>query len=120
MKIFCERIFSEVLPALRASIAYELSTKHGLTQVEIAEKLGLTQPAISQYVKGVRGRKARMLLSNPSIRKLVKKLTDEIVAGKASLHEKLFEICSTVRKSKIYDFDDGNPFICLLKLGNKK
>jgi len=33
-----------------------LHEKYGLTQVEISRILGITQPAVSQYLRGVRGR----------------------------------------------------------------
>ena len=44
-----------VVPALRASVACKLINFHGLTQIEAAKKLNITQAAISNYVRKTRG-----------------------------------------------------------------
>jgi len=48
-----------VLPALRREIALALVGK-GLKQREIAEKLGVTEAAVSQYLKNKRARSIRL------------------------------------------------------------
>ena len=53
MKFPQELIVSKVLPAIRAKLAMRLK-ETGLTQREIAEILGLTAPAVSQYMSGKR------------------------------------------------------------------
>lgn len=53
MKFPQEVITWKVLPAIRAKLAKRLKEK-GLTQKEIAEILGLTAPAVSQYMSGKR------------------------------------------------------------------
>jgi predicted transcriptional regulator len=45
----------QVLPVFRAMVAESLIGSHGLTQTEAAERLGITQAAISQYVAEKRG-----------------------------------------------------------------
>ena len=49
MKFPCEIIVWKVLPAIRARLACELA-KQGLPQKEIAQKLGITEAAVSQYI----------------------------------------------------------------------
>lgn len=61
MRLVCEIVASDVLPALRALISKQLIEGYGLTQKEAARKLGLTQPAISQYKKDVRGKKIALV-----------------------------------------------------------
>ena len=61
MKLYCEVVVGEILPALRALITYDLIQNSGMTQAQIAKKLGLTQPAISQYGKYLRGEKVKEL-----------------------------------------------------------
>ncbi len=56
MKCDCEIAAKYILPALRSIIAKNL-IKIGLSQNEISKKLGLTQPAISQYLRMKRGKK---------------------------------------------------------------
>ncbi len=44
-----------VLPAIRRELTNALIYEHKMPQKEIAQKFGLTEPAISQYKKGARG-----------------------------------------------------------------
>ena len=52
----CEFAVRSVVPALRALVARELSTSYQLKQDDIASLLGITQSAVSQYLRHVRGR----------------------------------------------------------------
>jgi predicted transcriptional regulator len=52
----CEFAVRSVVPALRALVARELSTSYHLKQDDIASLLGITQSAVSQYLRHVRGR----------------------------------------------------------------
>jgi hypothetical protein len=46
----CETILKKFLPALKAGIAQELYEEHGMKQVDIAKRLGVTQAAVSKYI----------------------------------------------------------------------
>ncbi|MEM3833671.1 MAG: helix-turn-helix domain-containing protein [Thermoprotei archaeon] len=50
-----EIIAKAVIPALRAMIAKELIEKYGLTQQSAAKLLNVSQAAISNYMRGIRG-----------------------------------------------------------------
>ena len=103
MKPFCEVIVSEVMPALRALIAKELM-QLGLNQMEISKKLGITQPAVSQYMRELRGHRVRLLTSNENVFESVKTLAHEIATGdlKATeLHIRLCEICRKIRDERL-------------------
>lgn len=54
MKFEAEVISEEILPAVRSILASRLQQEYGLMQKEIAYKLDLTQPAVSQYLSGTR------------------------------------------------------------------
>lgn len=54
MRFEAEVIAEELLPAVRSIIATRLSKDYGLTQEEIASRLRITQPAVSQYLNGSR------------------------------------------------------------------
>lgn len=47
-----DRVLKRFLPAVKASIAKELSAKYGMTQTEIAKKIGVTQAEVSKYIGG--------------------------------------------------------------------
>ncbi|MDX9798891.1 MAG: winged helix-turn-helix transcriptional regulator [Bacteroidales bacterium] len=55
MKIPCELIVWYVLPSIRKELARVLVEESHLSQKEVANKLGLTESAISQYLKAKRG-----------------------------------------------------------------
>ncbi len=89
MKLPCER-FVERLPVLRALITNEIITTFGLTQEEVAKKLGITQPAISQYLKGSRGRKE---LADKKLKSEARKIAKRIIEGKTEFPKTVCSIC---------------------------
>jgi predicted transcriptional regulator len=56
MTVPCEFVVKSVLPAIRALIAKELRHTHFMKQVQIASLLGVTQSAVSQYLRSYRGK----------------------------------------------------------------
>lgn len=104
MKPFCEIIVAKILPAMRAIITKELVQTYNFNQTEVAKKLGITQPAISQYRRELRGYRVKLLLSNKEIMDSIKKLTADIALGNIKsrqIPEKFCEICEKIRKEKI-------------------
>ena len=55
MKIPCELVVWYVLPMIRREVSKELVYTHGMTQAEVARRFGVTDAAISQYLKKKRG-----------------------------------------------------------------
>ena len=91
----CESIGRRIIPILRSYIARELIEKHGLTQVEVAEKLGTTQAAISQYLRLKRGHKYLTQFEDmlPVIHAAASEIADKIVVGNVSSNEVMLKIC---------------------------
>lgn len=54
MKFELEVFSEEVLPGIRSLLAQELSDSYGLKQAEIARKMDVTQPAVSNYLNDER------------------------------------------------------------------
>ncbi len=98
MKPFCENIATEFLPAVRSIVTRELIDNHGLTQKEVARLLGLTQPAVSQYLKQSRGSKIKLLEKNPEVIEMIRDLTGIIKNEKVSTLEITSNICSICKK----------------------
>lgn len=99
MLVPCEVAVKCVLPVVRAMIAKELMTKYQLKQVEVAELLGVSQPAISLYFRKRRG-KAINLENESDIVNLIENLAASL--AKDNLPPKAFivmfcEICRTIR-----------------------
>ncbi len=112
MKIPCELIVWYVLPSIRRELARELVTTHGLTQAEVARRFGVTDAAVSQYLKKKRG-------INPEIensyryddfRAEVSRAAERIMGGSDIVTETC-RVCSMVKRSgmltSIYETHTG-------------
>jgi len=55
MLLPCEVAVKSLVPSLRSAIAKELTQAYGLKQNEVATLLGVTQTAVSKYMRHVRG-----------------------------------------------------------------
>jgi predicted transcriptional regulator len=78
VKINCEESVWFVLPLIRKEFARCLIEDHGLTQRKAAEKLGITEAAVSQYISKKRG---DFKLTDKTIQREIKTSTARIVAG---------------------------------------
>ena len=100
LKTFCEIASKTLIPSLRALIAVTLIEKYNMTQVEVAKKLGITQPAISYYMHHKRGRKALDILkNNDKIRKLVEETVDKIYSetNQRAVRDLFCSLCMKIR-----------------------
>ncbi len=79
MKPPCELIVWYVIPTIRAELSKEL-VKMGMSQKDVSERLGITQSAVSQYIKDKRGKGIPL---NKEIRKGIKNLAKEIMNEKS-------------------------------------
>jgi len=99
----CETTVKYLLPAFRAMVAKELIRKHHFSQVKAAEKLGITQAAISQYLYEKRGgKKVFKILNSPDVRREAEHLADGIAhgkIGKEAVVEKMCQLCTMARRS---------------------
>lgn len=94
MKSPCEVIVWDVLPSIRAAIAEEL-VKRGLSQKEVSRLLGITPPAVSQYVSKKRGYNIQFA---DDVRLAIEKLADDLIQNKVdNLVERICEICKSLR-----------------------
>lgn len=91
MKLYCE-IVAEYMPAVRALLAKEFLNK-GLTQTEVAKKLEVTQSAVSQYARQIRGAKTKMLAEN---QEFINQLTKVAQDPNAQITEKILcDLCTS-------------------------
>lgn len=91
----CEGAIWYILPYIRAGLARELANL-GLTQEEIAEELGLTQAAVSQYKRGKRGKIEEL---DEEVHRLIKNVADGISdEGIKNLPGKICIICNHIKE----------------------
>ncbi|MBS3816901.1 MAG: transcriptional regulator [Candidatus Thermoplasmatota archaeon] len=74
----CEEFVNQYLPTVKAEIVHVLYNEYDLNQVEISEILDITQPAVSQYLQGLRGGE--------------KELGDELIEKIKEVSEELYEL----------------------------
>ncbi|MGC9079489.1 MAG: transcriptional regulator [Nanopusillaceae archaeon] len=82
MPLRCEEFSKNILPIIKREISMILYKNYNLSQEEIARKIYVTQAAVSQYIKGVRGRK-KIELSKEEI-ELINNLARELYINKNS------------------------------------
>ncbi|MBS3055124.1 MAG: hypothetical protein J4452_01385 [Candidatus Aenigmarchaeota archaeon] len=104
MKLFCEIMVADILPGVRALLSRELSSTYNLNQSQISEKLGVTQPAISQYKKELRGQSVKALEKNKvvmdEIRNFARKIGSSTTKNGQS-YDMFCALCEKVRKEKV-------------------
>lgn len=89
MKLPCEEALWYTLPRIRADIAREL-VDSGMPQKDVAEKLGVTPAAISQYLHKKRGKPEK---KTSQYKKKVKEIARRIREGEEE-KEMMGQICS--------------------------
>lgn len=100
MKTFCEIVVSDFLPAVRALVTKELINTYHMTQTDVAKKMGMTQPAISYYMRELRGTKVKVLQKNEKLMEFVRKVAADVAAGKESVVN-MHEVCENLRKENL-------------------
>jgi predicted transcriptional regulator len=106
MRSKCERMAKVFFPTVRALIAKELIDTLGLNQVEVARKMCITQPAVSQYMGELRGVKVNKLRSNLKVFSLIqesaKKLSLSTRIDNGDLcSDILCDVCKLIREQKL-------------------
>ena len=95
----CEVAVKCVLPVIRAMLAKELMSTNRMKQKQVADILKVSQPAISLYVRKIRGR-AISLENDEDIEELVRSVAAALAENKLSTRDmipKYCEICKTIR-----------------------
>ena len=97
MKLPCELVVWYLLPTIRKEFAGYLVEELNMTQKQAAEKLGLTESAISQYLKSKRGQEMKL---SKEIKKNIEKSIKQISNSEddSVMIEEICSICKLIRK----------------------
>ncbi|MDD1717134.1 MAG: transcriptional regulator [Methanoregulaceae archaeon] len=96
MKVPCQEIVWDILPAIRAAIVREL-VNQGASQLEAASLLGLAPSAISQYLSGKRGYRIEF---EDKVKESIHELARDLKEGKVeNLIDRICIICKQLRES---------------------
>ena len=101
MKIPCEIVVWYVLPMIRREVSKELVYTHGMTQAEVARRFGVTDAAISQYLKKKRGGNSLVDDSPlyPQFQEEVRVSAAKIAEEKSDFSTEMCRLCCVVKKT---------------------
>lgn len=93
-----------LIPALRAILAKKLAEEHSIREDEISKMLGVTQAAISNYIRGTRGdpKLIQKLVADEQVSLLLKELSDRLASDMAytpSSLAKFISLCNYIKSS---------------------
>ena len=93
-----------LIPALRAILAKDLANKYNIREDEISKMLGVTQAAISNYIRGTRGdpKLIEKLLEDKQVTEMLNDISDSLSTDKAytpSNLSKFIGLCNYIKSS---------------------
>jgi len=86
-----------LIPALRKELARIFVEQYGLKQKQAANCLGITEAAISQYLKAKRGNEIKF---SDKAKKEIEQTAKDVVEHKGDIMNRIYELCVSMRKSK--------------------
>ena len=93
-----------LIPALRAILAKKLAGEHKIREDEISKMLGVTQAAISNYIRGTRGdpKLIQKLVADEQVSQLINELSDSLAFDMAytpSSLARFISLCNYIKSS---------------------
>ena len=93
-----------LIPALRAILAKDLANKYNIREDEISKMLGVTQAAVSNYIRGTRGdpKLIEKLLEDKQVAVMINDISDSLSSDKAytpSNLSKFIGLCNYIKSS---------------------
>lgn len=88
----------DILPAIRRELAMALVNDSKLSQREAARLLGITEPAVSQYMKSKR---AKEVIFSTKTKHKIRNSAKEIVKDRKRLLEEIQTICNSLDVKKM-------------------
>jgi predicted transcriptional regulator len=98
MKTPCEIFVWYVLPGMRRELARNMIEDHGMSQVQVAKKLGVTEATVSQYLSKKRGN----FDMSEDIRNQIKNSAKQIINGDETIMAReMCRLCNMVKESEV-------------------
>jgi uncharacterized protein len=93
-----------LIPALRAILAKKLAEEHNIREDEISKMLGVTQAAISNYIRGTRGdpKLIEKLAADEQVSQMLNELSKRLASDMAytpSSLAKFISLCNYIKSS---------------------
>ena len=93
-----------LIPALRAILAKNLAKKYNVREDQISQMLGVTQAAVSNYIRGIRGdpKLIEKLLEEKQVANMITEISDNLASDKAYTPSSLSQfigLCNYIKSS---------------------
>ena len=93
-----------LIPALRARLAKTLAEKHEIREDQISKMLGVTQAAVSNYIRGTRGdpELIKKLVAETQVFEMVSEISSDLASDRAyspSSLSKFIGLCNYIKSS---------------------
>ena len=91
-----------LIPALRAILAKDLAKNYNIREDQISRMLGVTQAAVSNYIRGIRGdpNLIEKLLQEKQVASMIAEITNNLASDKAytpSSLSKFIGLCNYIK-----------------------
>jgi predicted fused transcriptional regulator/phosphomethylpyrimidine kinase/predicted transcriptional regulator len=96
----CEIVTEHLLPLIRREFSLELINRRGLSQLQVAKILGVTQPAVSNYLHSNPKLNPELMRGYGEIKRLVRDLSDDLLRGILNQVDAIGGICSVCLKMR--------------------
>ena len=93
-----------LIPALRAIMAKTLAEKHEIREDQISKMLGVTQAAVSNYIRGTRGdpELIKKLVAETQVFEMISEISSDLASDRAyspSSLSKFIGLCNYIKSS---------------------
>ena len=93
-----------LIPALRAILAKTLAKKHEIREDQISKMLGVTQAAVSNYIRGTRGdpELIKKLVAEEQVFEMISEISTDLASDRAyspSSLSKFIGLCNYIKSS---------------------
>ena len=115
MKIPCEVVVWYLLPSIRKGVAKELVQVHGFSQSRVARTFGVTDAAVSQYLRNKRG-EYDVVVNSPGFPMVQEEMAAAAsrIANGGDFAEEICKICMVAKSvgivAKIYEIELGTEY----------
>ena len=116
MKIPCEIVVWYLLPTIRKGVAKDLVTVHNFTQSKVAKTFGVTDAAVSQYLRNKRGEYDVVVNSPgfPAVQEEISAAASRIANTGSDFATEVCNICMVAKScgvlAKIYEVEFGESY----------
>ena len=101
LKLPCEIVTEQLLPLMRKALVEELVVNRGISQLQAAKIVGVTQPAVSSYLHS-QPRAREGLRGVTKIEALAKNLSEDWMSGRLSETDAIRRVCGLCIELRTY------------------